>query len=132
MQLLYLGSVIHEHADLIVETKRRARFMRACYKRLGSELYDMTTAPLRLKARTLQTEVIETLLFGCVTWTLTATHYDEPRKALLEVLRRVLDFQPRADHTNLSCAKALKMTKRESIETSIRKLRLFFAGAMVW
>ena len=79
----------------------------------------MTTARCSLKFRMLQTEVIETLLYDCVTWTLNATHDDEFRKAHLELLRRVLDFQtPRP-------------TKCESIEMNMRKRRLFFAAAMV-
>ena len=44
--------------------------------------YDRTTAPL--KVRMLKAEVIETLLYGCVTWTLRAQHFaqasnDSPR-----------------------------------------------------
>ena len=37
----------------------------------------MTTARLSLKVRLLKAEVTETLLYGCVTWTLNAAHYDE-------------------------------------------------------
>ena len=216
MHVIYLGGVIHEDAELMVETKRRvrlmrvwqtdsttpppqraiffnARFMAACdtgknamkksfhmffslqrtverirqggnkghrifrkygrelvskpaislkrswggyrrttrFKRFVPELYDITAARLSLKVRLPKAEVVETLLSGCcVTWTLSATQYDEtqydePRKAHLEVLRLVLGFQGRADHTNLSHAKALKKTKCESIETTIRKRRLF-------
>ena len=47
--------------------------------------------------------------------TLNSTHCDELRKAHLEVLRRVLGFQRRADYTNLYYAKALKKTKCEII-----------------
>ena len=94
-------------------------------------IYDLTIATLSRKVRMLKAEVIETLLCGCVTWSLNATHYDTFRKAHLEVLRRVLGFQSRADHVNLSYAKALQKTKCESIATTIRKRRLFFAGAMV-
>ena len=65
--------------------------------------------------------MIETLLYG--------TQYDELRKAHLEFLRRVLGSLRRADHTYLSYTKALKKTKCQNIETTIRKHRLFFAGA---
>ena len=68
---------------------------------------------------------------GCmgVTCTLKARRYVALQKAHLEVFQRVFGFQ--ADHTNLSYANVLKKTKRESIKTTIRKRRLFFAGAMV-
>ena len=48
MEYLYFGGVIHEDADFMIEIKRRVRLMRACYKRFGPELYDMTTERLSL------------------------------------------------------------------------------------
>ena len=48
-QFLDLGGIIHENADLSLEIDRRISFMRACLKRIGSELYDRTTGPLSLK-----------------------------------------------------------------------------------
>ena len=74
-QFLYLGGVIHESADLSFEIERRILLMWACFKRFGPELYDRTTAPLSLEVRTLKAEVIETLLNGCVTWTLSVHHF---------------------------------------------------------
>ena len=71
-QFLYLGGIIHENADLWLEIERRIRLMWACFKRFGPELYDRKTAPLSLKVRMLKANVIETLLYGCVTWTLGA------------------------------------------------------------
>ena len=41
--------------------------MWACLKRFGPDLYGVTTAPLSLKVRMLKAEVIETLMYGCVT-----------------------------------------------------------------
>ena len=91
-------------------------------------LYGMTTAPLRVKVRMLKAEVIETLLYGCVTWTFGVTNHATLRAMRLDVPRRVLGFQRRADHTNLSSAKAFNKTNCEGIETNNRKRRLFFAG----
>lgn len=48
--------------------------------------------------------MIETLLYGCVTWTLNAIQYGELHQAHLEVLRLVSGFQRRADNANLSYA----------------------------
>ena len=61
-QLYYLGGVIRESAGLSFEIERRIRLMWACFKRIGPEFYDRTTAPLSLKVRMLKAEVIETLL----------------------------------------------------------------------
>ena len=68
----------------------------------------------------LEAEVIETLLYGCVTWTLGAEHFDMLR-TLHQVFLRLIGFQrrQRADYATLSYAKALKNTRCESIETTI-------------
>ena len=70
----------------------------------------------------LKAEVIETLLCGCVTWTLSAQRFARLRSAYHRVLLRVVGFQrrQRPDYTTLSYAKALKTTRCESIETTIR------------
>ena len=99
-QLLYLGGIVHEIADLSLEIDRRIRLvrirliidrrirlMRACLKRFGPELYNRTTTPLSLKVRTLKAEVIETLMYGCVTWTLKAKHFAKLRTAHQVLLR---------------------------------------------
>ena len=88
--------------------------MRAFYTWFGIELYDMLTARLNLVVRLLKTDLMKTLLYGGVTWTLNTTHKNNFRKAHLGVLRRVLGFRRRAHHTNLSYAKSLnKRNARE-------------------
>ena len=80
----------------------------------------------------LKAEVIETLMYGCVTWTLSAQHFARLRSTHHRVLLRVIRFQRRqgTGYTTLSYAEALMKARYESIETTIRKRRLFFAGAV--
>ena len=80
----------------------------------------------------LKAEIIETLPYGCVTWTLSAQHFARLRSTHHQVLLRVIRFQRRqgTGYTTLSYAKALKKTRCETIETTIHKRRLFFAGAV--
>ena len=89
----------------------------------------MEDAPFTLKVRMLKAEVMETLLYACVTWTLGQEHFAELRTAHHNLLR-IIGFQrrQRADHL-MSYAKALKKAQCESVETTIRKRRLLFAGA---
>ena len=68
--------------------------MWACFKRFGPELYDRKTAPISLKARMLKAEVIETLLYGCVTWTLGAEH-SATLRTVYQVFLRVIGFRRR-------------------------------------
>ena len=48
-QIMYLGGIAHENADLSLHIDRRIRLMRACLKQSGPEVYGRTTALLSLK-----------------------------------------------------------------------------------
>ena len=79
--VLYLGGLIDASADSMPEIKRRVRLAWACHSRFKRELYDMEAAPFALKLRMLKAEVMEVLLYGCVTWTLGKEHFAELRTA---------------------------------------------------
>ena len=74
------------------EIKRRTRLAWACYNRFKRELYDMEDAPFTLKVRKRKAEVMETLLYGCVTWTLGQEHFAELRTAHHSLLLRNIGF----------------------------------------
>ena len=127
----YLGGVIDENASIDPEIERRIRCAWACFKKYGRELYHRPTAPPKLKVRMLKAEVLETLLYGCMTWTLGREHYAKLRTVHHQLLLRTIGFsrRQRSDHV-LSYSKALKKTQCESVETTVRKRRLLFAGAV--
>ena len=82
----------------------------ACYSRFNRELYDVEAAPFALKVMCmLKAEVMETLLYGCVTRTLGKEHFAELRTAHHRFLLRITGFQRRqcTDHL-MSYAKAFK------------------------
>ena len=56
------------------------------------ELYDMEAAPFALRVRMLKVEVMETLLYGCVTWTLGQEHFAELRTARYKLFVRIIGF----------------------------------------
>ena len=91
----------------------------------------MEAAPFALKLRMLKTEVMESLLYGCGTWTLGKEHFAELRTAHHRFLLRIIGFQrrQRTDHL-MSYAKALEKAQCESVETTNRKRSLLFAGAV--
>ena len=78
----------------------------------------------------LKAEVLETLLYGCMTWTLGQEHYAKLRTVHHQLLLRTIGFsrRQRSDRV-LSYSKALKQTHCESVETVVRKRTLLFAGA---
>ena len=88
----------------------------------------MEAALLTLKVRMLKAEVMETLLYGCVTWTLGKEYFTDLRTAHHRFLLRIIGFRRRQRTDHLMYTKALKKAQCESIETTIRKGHLLFAG----
>ncbi|CAN0462416.1 unnamed protein product [Ascophyllum nodosum] len=77
-------------------------------------------------------EAIEALLHGCSTWTLRQEHYAKPRTVHHRVLLRIIGAQrKRPDHRMTSYNRALEITWCESIETTLRKRRLLWAGTLL-
>ena len=64
--------------------------MWACLRQFDRELYDVTTAQLSLQPRMRKVELIETLLYWCMTWTLRAKHLSMFRLARDQVPLRVV------------------------------------------
>ena len=91
----------------------------------------MESAPFALKLRMQEAEMMETLLYGCVTWTFGKEHFADLRTAHHRFLLRIIGFHRRQRTYHLmSYAKALKKAQCERVETTIRKRRLLFAGAV--
>ena len=76
IEFVYLGGDITEDRDLSIEITRRLQRAWACFQRYKMEIYDRPGVRLRLKVRLLQAEVIETLLYGCMTWSPNKPNYD--------------------------------------------------------
>ena len=91
----------------------------------------MEAAPFALKLRMPKAEVMETLLYGCITWTLGKEHFAELRTAQHRFILRIIGFQ-RRQRTNhlMSYAKALKRAQFESVETNNRNRCRLFAGGI--
>ena len=113
------------------EIKRPVPLVWACFDRFKLVLCDMETASFTLKVRMPSPSWWETLLYGCVKWTLGEEHFAVLHSAHRKLLLRIIGFH-RRQRTNscISYAKALKKAHCESVETTIRKLRLVFAGAV--
>ena len=73
-EFVYLGGNVNHNADLSIEVNRRVRNAWCSFRKYTFELYDRPSAPLELKIRILRAEVLETMLYGCVTWSTRAWH----------------------------------------------------------
>ena len=115
--------------DLSIKIARRLQRAWACFQRYKMEIYNRPGVRLRLKVRLLKAEVVETLLYGCMTWGPKKPDYDRLRRVHCSMLLRCLGWRKRKhdDHT-LLYADALAQTDSESVEAIVRKRRILFAG----
>ena len=90
IELVYLGGAITADRDLIIEVTRRLQRAWACLQRYKMEIYDRPGVRLRLKVRLLKAEVVEILLFGCMTWSPNKPDYDRLRRVHRCMLLRCL------------------------------------------
>ena len=77
----------------------------------------------------LRIDVLETILYGCVTWSPRACYYDRLRRAHHRFLTRCIGWRMhnRTDHPT-SYLDTLVKTGSESIEATLRRRRILFAG----
>ena len=68
IEFVYLGGAITADRDLSIEITRGLQRAWACFQRYKMEIYDRPGVCLRLKVRLLKAEVVEALLYGCMTW----------------------------------------------------------------
>ena len=80
-EFVYLGGNVNHNADLTIEVDHRIRNAWCIFRKYTLELYDRSNAPLELQRRKLRVEVFEIMLYGCVTWSPRACHYDTLRRA---------------------------------------------------
>ena len=101
VEFVNLGGAISAEWDLrSVEVTRRIQRAWTCFGRYTMEIYDRPRVRLRLKVRVPKSEILETLLYGCVTWSPSKADYDRLRKAHHQMLLRCLGWwkRKREDH----------------------------------
>ena len=127
-EFVYLEGNVNQNADLSIEVDRRVRNAWYSFRKYTLELYDRPSAPLELKIRMLRAEVLETMLYGCVTWSPRACHYDTMCRDHHRFLTRCIGWRKhnRADHP-ISYLGTLVKTGVESIEATLRRRRILFA-----
>ena len=127
---VYLGGDVKNNADLSIEVGRCIRNTWCSFRKYTLELYDRPSAPLELKIRMLRVEVLDTMVYGCVTWSPRACHYDMLRQAHHRFLTRCIGWRKnnRTDHPIFYLDTLMqRKTGSESIEATIRRRRILFA-----
>ena len=128
----YLGGAVTETPDMSVEISRRTRASWMRIRRYLRELYDQPKVALSLKTRFVKAEAIEALLYGCSTWTFRQEHYARLRTVHHRVSLGIIGAQrKRPDHRMTSYNRALEITRCESVEITLRTIRLLWAGTLI-
>ena len=95
-EFVFLGGNVSHNADLSIEVDRGIRNAWCRFQKYTFELYDRPSAPLELKIRMLRADVLETMLYGCVTWIpLPLQHAAPSPPQVLDSLHRLAKAQPR-------------------------------------
>ena len=66
-EFVYFGGNVNHNADLSIEVDRCVCNAWCSFWKYTLELSDRPSAPLELKIRMLRVDVLETMLYGCVT-----------------------------------------------------------------
>ena len=94
------------------------------------DIYDRQSVRLRLKMRMLEAEVLETLLYGCATWSPSKADFDRLRKAHHQnapPMPPLAETKARKPHPVLY-QRASPDTDFESVETTVGRRRILIAG----
>ena len=128
-EFVYLEGNVDYSAHLSIEVDRHIRNAWCSFGKYTLKLYGRLSAPLNIKIQMLRAEVFEAKLYGCVTWSPRACHYDTPRGAHHRFLTRCIGWRKhnRADHS-ISYLNTIIKTGSESTETTLRRRRILFAG----
>ena len=89
---VYLGGNINHDADLSIEVDWRIRNAWCSFRKYSLELHDRPS-PLELKIRLLKAEVLESMLYGCITWSPRLCHYDALRRSHHSFLTRCIGWR---------------------------------------
>eukprot|EP00752_Nemacystus_decipiens_P004783 g4354.t1 len=120
-QFVYLGRTIT--SDRKADKEIVSRICRAwkCFRRHIDAMYDRRRVGLRLKVQLLQTEVVETLLYGCASWSLTADLFTKLNGAHHPLLTRCIGWGKwkRTDRS-LSYAETAPLSEKDALRQKIR------------
>ena len=91
-EFAYLEGNVNHNADLSIEVNWRILNAWCSFRKYTLELYNQPSAPLEPKIRMVRAEVLEKMLYGCVTWSPRACHYDTLRQAHHSFLTRCIGW----------------------------------------
>ena len=133
-EFVHLEGNVNHNADLSIEVDRRICSAWCRLRKYTFELCDRPSAPLELKLRMLRAEVLETMLYGCVTWSLRACQYNTLHRTHHRIFTHCIGWRKhdRANNPISYLDTLIIKTGSESIETTLRRRRILCAGFVAW
>ena len=130
-EFVYLRGNVGLNAYLSIEIHQRMRNVWSSFRKYTLEMHDRPSAPLELKIQMLKAEVIETMMYGCVTQS-QPTHtcyYDTLRRDYHSLLTRCIGWK-KNNHTDnlIYYFDTLIKTGSDSIETTVHRRRILLVG----
>ena len=131
-EFIYLTGNVNHNAGLCLEVDRCICNARYSLRKYTLKLYDRPSALLKLKTRMLRAEVLEIILYDCVTWSPRVYHYDTLRRSYYSFPTCFIGRRKnnRIYHS-ISYLDTLIETGRKRIEVTIRRKRILFAELVV-
>ena len=121
---VYLGGNVSHNADLSIEVDRRISNVWCSFRKHTLELYDKPSAPLELKLRLLRAEVLEIMMYGCVTCSPRTSQYDTLRPAHHSFMARCIGWR-KNNRTDHPISYQVKQEVRAP-EAIMRRMRILF------
>ncbi|CAM9715851.1 unnamed protein product, partial [Sphacelaria rigidula] len=106
-----------------------------CFYKYSKAVYDNPYIALTTEVRLLKTEVIEVMLYRCVTWTIAHYSFGALREAhqgfLLRCLNKHTSSRSAPDYHMLPYHEVLERTSCECIEATVMRLTLLHPGRVI-
>ena len=124
-----LGRNVNHNANLSIEAERRIRNAWCSFRKYTLELYARPSALLELEIRMPKAEVLKTMMYGCVSWSPRAYHYETFRRTNYSFLTRCTGSRNnnRTDHQTFYLDTFTK-TGSENIDAIMCRRPILFAG----
>ena len=131
-EVVSLWGDVNLNIDLSVKVHRCIRNIWCSCRKYALELYDRPSAPPEIKIRMLRSEVLDAMLYGCVTWGPCACHYSTLRQVHHSFLARCIGWRKknRIDHPIFYLDTLIK-TRSENIKAIMRRRRILFMRFVV-
>jgi hypothetical protein len=128
----YLGALCSSDLSITVELKARLKGAWKKFYRYSEVIFDCDHIKTSFKVMLFKMEVMEVLLYACMTWTTRKEDFDTLRQQHAMFLKRLIGYRPFEGVLRTRAYwRCLIDTECEPIETTVRYRRIMWASKLV-